>query len=75
LFNKKNVNSETIGSYDSTLATKIGADKYGMKAYVMAFLKKGPNRPTDSTKRANLQAAHMKNIGRLADDGKLKVAG
>lgn len=72
---KKEIKNESISSYDSTLATKLGADKYGMKAYVMAFLKKGPNRPTDSTERANLQAAHMKNIGRLADDGKLIVAG
>lgn len=64
-----------ISSYDSLLAKKLGADKYGMKAYVMAFLKKGPNRPTDSTERANLQKAHLKNIGRLANEGKLIVAG
>lgn len=62
-------------AYDSLLAIKLGADKYGMKAYVMAFLKKGPNRPTDSTERANLQKAHLKNIGRLANEGKLIVAG
>jgi len=62
-------------SYDSLLAKKLGADKYGMKTYVMAFLKKGSNRPTDSTERANLQKAHLKNIGRLANEGKLIVAG
>lgn len=73
----KNKGKEAINtpSYDSLLAKKLGSDKYGMKAYVMAFLKKGPNRPTDSTERANLQAAHMKNIGRLAEEGKLIVAG
>jgi len=73
----QNQRKETLNSsyYDSLLARKLGADKYGMKAYVMAFLKRGPNRPTDSTERANLQAAHMKNIGRLADEGKLIVAG
>ncbi len=73
----QNQRKESIAttSYDSLLAKKLGADKYGMKAYVMAFLKKGPNRPTDSAERANLQKAHMKNIGRLADEGKLIVAG
>ncbi len=73
----QNQRKETLNSpsYDSLLAKKLGADKFGMKAYVMAFLKRGPNRPTDSIERANLQAAHMKNIGRLADEGKLIVAG
>ena len=30
--------------YDAMLAKRLGADDYGMKQYVMAFLKKGPNR-------------------------------
>lgn len=62
-------------SYDSLLAQKLGADDYGMKAYVMAFLKKGPNRDLDSTASAKLQEAHMKNIFRMADEGKLLIAG
>ena len=61
--------------YDSTLAKKLGADEYGMKQYIMAFLKKGPNRSQDSTKRAEIQKAHLKNIMRLAEEGKLIVAG
>ena len=61
--------------YDAQLAQKLGADDYGMKQYVMAFLKAGPNRPTDSTARMKLQMAHLKNIGRLANEGKLIVAG
>lgn len=72
---KKNNELTITTSYDSLLAKKLGADKYGMKAYVMAFLKRGPNRPSDSIERAKLQAAHLKNIGRLADEGKLIVAG
>lgn len=72
---KPKVNSDTITSYDSTLATKLGADKYGMKTYVLAFLKKGPNRSQDSTERNKLQMAHLKNIQRLANEGKLIVAG
>lgn len=61
--------------FDETLAQQYGADDYGMKQYVMAFLKRGPNRPEDPTKAQELQAAHMANIGRLAEEGKLVLAG
>jgi uncharacterized protein len=61
--------------YDAQLAQKLGADEYGMKTYVIAFLKTGPNRLKDSAARADLQMAHLKNIIRLADEGKLIVAG
>jgi uncharacterized protein YciI len=61
--------------YDAQLAQKLGADEYGMKTYVMAFLKAGPNRPKDSIARAELQKAHLKNIMRLAAEGKLIIAG
>ena len=62
-------------SYDSTLAMEYGADKYGMKKYVMAFLKRGPNRDLDESVRDSLQALHLQNIGRLAEEGKLVLAG
>ena len=58
-----------------TWQPKLGADKYGMHKYVMAFLKAGPNRDQDSTTALKLQKAHMDNIGRLADEGKLVLAG
>lgn len=61
--------------YDSLLAQKYGADEYGMKKYVMAFLKSGPNREQDSLKRMELQRAHLDNITRLAEEGKLVLAG
>ena len=61
--------------YDSLLAARVGADEYGMKAYVMAFLKRGPNRSQDSLTAANLQKAHMQNINRMANEGKLVLAG
>jgi uncharacterized protein len=62
-------------TYDSTLAKKLGADDYGMKKYVMAFLKKGPNRDQDSATAAEIQKGHMANINRLANEGKLIIAG
>ena len=60
--------------YNEGLAKRLGGTK-GMKKYVMAFLKAGPNRPKDSTVAAQLQAAHMKNILRMADEGTLILAG
>ena len=62
-------------AFDSLLAQKYGADTYGMKSYVMAFLKRGPNRSTDSLEVAQLQKAHLENIMRLANEGKLIIAG
>lgn len=72
---KKKVASAKKPGYNAELAKKLGADQYGMKQYVMAFLKSGPNKITDSTERSNLQMAHLKNIMRMADEGKLIVAG
>jgi uncharacterized protein len=61
--------------YDAELAKKLDADEIGMKRYVIAFLKSGPVKLTDSTQRAELQKAHLKNIGKMAEEGKLIVAG
>ena len=70
-----NLSAQTTASYDSLLAHRLGADRIGMKVYVMAFLKKGPNRSQDSTEAARLQAAHMENIQRMAKEGTLVMAG
>ena len=61
--------------YNAELAKEVGADDYGMRQYVMAFLKAGPNRSQDSLEAANLQRAHLDNITRLAEAGKLVLAG
>ncbi len=61
--------------FDSVLAQRLEATEYGMHRYVMAFLKKGPNRDQDSTTAANLQKAHMDNIISMAESGKLVLAG
>ncbi len=66
--------SDKLG-YDPELAEKYGADDYGMKKYVLAFLKRGPNQDLDSVKKMELQAAHMANITRMAEEGKLVLAG
>lgn len=62
-------------TFDSLKANRFGADDYGMKTYVMAFLKKGSVRPADSLESQRLQNAHMANISRLAQEGKLVLAG
>lgn len=62
-------------AYDAELATKLGADDYGMHRYVMALLKAGPNRDRSAEAAAELQRAHMANIQRLAEEGVLVLAG
>jgi uncharacterized protein YciI len=61
--------------YDSTLAKKYAADDYGMKWYTLVMLKTGPVKISDKKIVDSLFAGHLKNIGRLADEGKLVVAG
>lgn len=74
-FIDRNKISENSLKLDEALIKRYGADKYGMKPYVMAFLKRGPNRDQDSVEAERLQRAHLDNIGRLAKMGKLVVAG
>ena len=71
----KHSDTDNLIEYDSILANKLGADKYGMKSYVMAFLKRGPNRSRDSATATHLQRAHLDNIQRMADEGMLVLAG
>jgi len=61
--------------FDAALANKLGADEYGMHQYVMAFLKAGPNRDQTEEEAQELQRAHLDNINKLAEEGKLIVAG
>ncbi|WP_236941067.1 YciI family protein [Flammeovirga sp. MY04] len=70
-----NTNLSDKDGYDENLAQSYEADQYGMKKYVMAFLKKGPNRSLSEEEALELQTKHLKNINRLADEGKLVLAG
>ncbi|AXE63433.1 hypothetical protein BBF93_03760 [Hyphomonas sp. CACIAM 19H1] len=64
-------------AYDAALAERLGADDLGMRSYVLAILKTGPQDAaiTDKDQRADLFAGHFSNMGRLAEDGKLVLAG
>lgn len=69
------VPAQSFESYDSVKAIQYGADDYGMKSYVVAFLMKGDAVIQDKEKSAELQKAHLKNIDRLAELNKLVLAG
>ena len=60
---------------DPTLAKQLGADERGMRHYVLVILKTGPRRMPDGKPRDEMFAGHFANITRLADAGKLAVAG
>ncbi|HEX7153182.1 MAG TPA: YciI family protein [Thermoanaerobaculia bacterium] len=63
-------------AYDAELAKKLGADERGMKPYVLCILKTGPkDAEVKGDARKEVFAGHFANIGRLADEGKLVVAG
>jgi uncharacterized protein YciI len=62
--------------YDAELAKKVGADKMGMRQYVLAILKTGPkDAEIQGEERSKLFKGHFDNMGRLAAEGKLAVAG
>ena len=62
--------------YDDKLAKKLGADERGMKMYVLCILKTGPkDTEVKGKERDDIFAGHFANIGKLAEEGKLVVAG
>lgn len=63
-------------AYDPELAKRLGADERGMKSYVLCILKTGPkDGEVKGDERKEIFAGHFANIGKLADEGKLAVAG
>ncbi len=61
--------------YDATLAQKLGADKRGMKNYVLVILKTGTYQPKNNAERDSLFAGHFSNMEKLSQQGKLIIAG
>jgi uncharacterized protein YciI len=62
-------------AYDAELAKSLGADDMGMRKYVLVILKTGPNKMPDGEGRKKMFAGHFANIGRLAAEKKLVLAG
>jgi uncharacterized protein YciI len=63
-------------NYNAELAKKLGADQRGMKNFVLVILKKGPNYDkVKGDERKEVFKGHFANIGRLAKEGSLAVAG
>ena len=62
-------------AFDAELASKVGADEHGMRAYVLVILKTGPNKMPAGPERDEMFKGHFANIKRLADEGKLTLAG
>lgn len=61
--------------FNQELATSLGADQYGMKAYTIVMLTTGSTKIEDKAQMSTLMKGHMANIGKLADEGKIIVAG
>ena len=53
----------------------MGADKRGMKNYVLVILKTGTYQPKNNAERDSLFAGHFSNMEKLSQQGKLIIAG
>lgn len=69
------VSAQNDLKYDSLLARKYGADNNGMKKMTLIILKTGPGDTIGGWRRDSIFAGHMRNIQRMADMGRLMVAG
>ena len=66
---------ETESAFDEKLAKSLNADEYGMKQYIFCLLKTGSNTTATKEETKKLFEGHMANISKLAEEGKLVVAG
>jgi uncharacterized protein YciI len=61
--------------YDPALAAAVGADDHGMRRYVLVILKTSPTPVPPGPARDEMFKGHFANMNRLADEGKLALAG
>ncbi|TXI90837.1 MAG: hypothetical protein E6Q34_08275 [Burkholderiaceae bacterium] len=71
---KTEQNSSSSG-YDAALAQRLGADARGGQKYVLVVLKTGPSPVAAGKERDEMFAGHFANMQRLANAGKLVLAG
>lgn len=65
----------TIAQDKDAKAPAGKAPKEQIRQYWFVLLTKGENRSQDSATAAGIQKAHLENINRLYNEGKIKVAG
>ena len=61
--------------FDEALARSLGADDHGMRRYVLVVLKTGPSPVPAGPARDEMFRGHFANMKRLAEEGKLALAG
>ncbi len=76
IFSFSLLNAQTSDEkYDPVLANKLHADDYGMKNYILVLLKTGGNTSVTKVAEDSIFHGHLNNIGRLARNGDLVLAG
>ena len=66
---------EAAPAFDPALAAAVGADDNGMRRYVLVILKTSPTPVPPGPARDEMFKGHFANMKRLADAGKLALAG
>ncbi len=61
--------------YNAEKAKKLGADELGMRNYVIAFMRAGPVKLTNTREVTLLRKAHLQNMQKMFQEGKLLLAG
>ena len=69
------ISTMAFAQQDPELAQRLGADAFGMRSYVLVVLKTGPRPMPPGKERDEMFKGHFANIQRLAEAGKLIVAG
>lgn len=58
-----------------SLSSEEKEPEFNLKTYYLVFLKSGPNRNQSKEEAQKIQQAHLANITRLAEMGKIVIAG